>query len=82
MLNSELNPCILVMGKGLYGWLLSKWFFVFILSVLVLPELLEVTPGPSNEESCHLKKRKIIGYCNKCNYRAETEVKKELLFLF
>lgn len=62
------------MKKDLSRRLISKWLFLFVISVLVLPELVSDAAGPSNENSCNLRKRRIVGYCKKCNYRAETEV--------
>ena len=71
----------LVMQQHLHRRLVCKWFLLFILSVLVQPELLDTTTGPDNQDSCHLRKRKIVGYCRKCDFRAETEVMSYILII-
>jgi hypothetical protein len=64
-----------------YSWLLSKWLAVFILTVLVIPGLLEENPGtePSNEEEIKYRKRRLFASCKKCDFRAQTEVR-EIFF--
>jgi hypothetical protein len=66
-----------IMSMSFYGWLLSKWLAVFILTVLVTPGLLDENPGagPSNEEEMKYRKRRLIALCKKCDFRAQTQVK-------
>ena len=60
----------------MWKWMRSKWLLVFVVSVLVLPELLKDTAGPSNSETGNVRKRrKIVAQCRRCDFRAETEVK-------
>ena len=56
------------------NWVLRKWFFVFILMVLVNPIELGNLPGPSNTESLQQRKRKAVAECRTCGYKTDNQV--------
>ena len=60
----------------MWKWMRSKWLLLFVVSVLVLPELLRDTAGPANSENSNARKRrKMVAQCRRCDFRAETEVR-------
>ena len=62
------------MWKKLICWLFGKWLIIFMLSVLVHPEVLDEVPGPFNTET-RPKRRRVVAQCKTCGFKVDTEVR-------
>jgi len=63
------------MWKKLICWLFGKWLIIFMLSVLIHPEVLDEVPGPSNiDTTVPRKRRRLVASCRNCGFQADHEV--------